>query len=51
MIDAAITIPDGKLLKPGMKDERVTLLRQRLDVAEPDIPETAGADCHGRYHL
>lgn len=44
VIDAAITIPDGKLLKPGMKDERVTLLRQRLNVAEPDIPETAGAE-------
>ena len=43
VIDAAITIPDGTLLKPGMRDERVTLLRQRLDVPEPDIPETAGA--------
>ena len=43
VIDAAVVIPDGKLLKPGMKDERVTLLRQRLDVPEPDIPETAGA--------
>ncbi|WP_423066639.1 L,D-transpeptidase family protein [Devosia sp. CN2-171] len=44
VIDAAITIPDGKLLKPGMTDERVTLLRQRLDVPEPEIPETAGAE-------
>ena len=44
VIDAAITIPDGKLLKPGMQDERVTLLRQRLDVPEPEIPETAGAE-------
>ena len=44
VIDAAITIPEGKLLKPGMTDERVTLLRQRLDVPEPDIPETAGAE-------
>ena len=43
VIDAAVIIPDGKLLKPGMQDERVTLLRQRLDVPEPDIPETAGA--------
>lgn len=43
VMDAAITIPEGKLLKPGMQDERVTLLRQRLDVPEPDIPETAGA--------
>jgi len=42
VMDAAITIPEGKLLKPGMQDERVTLLRQRLDVPEPDIPETAG---------
>jgi murein L,D-transpeptidase YcbB/YkuD len=42
--DDAIAIPDGKLLKPGMQDERVTLLRQRLNVAEPDIPETSGAD-------
>ena len=44
VVDAAITIPQGVTLKPGMKDERVTLLRQRLDVPEPDIPETAGAD-------
>lgn len=43
VMDAAITIPEGKLLRPGMQDERVTLLRQRLDVPEPDIPETAGA--------
>jgi murein L,D-transpeptidase YcbB/YkuD len=42
VMDAAVTIPEGALLKPGMRDERVTLLRQRLDVAEPDIPETAG---------
>lgn len=39
-----VSIPDGKLLKPGMTDERVPLLRQRLGVAEPDVPETAGAD-------
>ena len=44
VIDAAVTIPEGTVLKPGMKDERVTLLRQRLDVPEPDIPETAGAE-------
>jgi len=42
VMDAAVTIPEGKLLKPGMQDERVTLLRQRLDVPEPDIPETSG---------
>jgi L,D-transpeptidase YcbB len=40
----ALTIPDGPLLRPGKKDERVTLLRQRLDVPEPEIPETAGAE-------
>lgn len=44
VIDAAVTIPEGSSLKPGMKDERVTLLRQRLDVPEPEIPETAGAE-------
>lgn len=38
-----VEIPDGKTLKPGMTDERVPLLRQRLGVAEPDVPETAGA--------
>jgi murein L,D-transpeptidase YcbB/YkuD len=43
VVDAAVTIPEGVTLKPGMKDERVTLLRQRLNVPEPDIPETAGA--------
>jgi murein L,D-transpeptidase YcbB/YkuD len=43
VIDAAVVIPDGPLLKPGMKDPRVTLLRQRLDLPEPEIPETAGA--------
>ncbi|HEY0855400.1 MAG TPA: L,D-transpeptidase family protein [Devosia sp.] len=39
-----VEIPDGKTLKPGMTDERIPLLRQRLGVAEPDVPETAGAD-------
>lgn len=43
VVDDSVTIPDGPLLRPGMRDERVTLLRQRLDVPEPDIPETAGA--------
>jgi len=38
-----LPIPDGKTLKPGMTDDRVPLLRQRLGVAEPDVPETAGA--------
>lgn len=36
-----VTIPDGKTLKLGMEDERVPLLRQRLGVAAPDIPEGA----------
>jgi murein L,D-transpeptidase YcbB/YkuD len=44
VVDAAILIPEGELLKPGMQDERVTLLRQRLQVAEPEVPETAGAE-------
>lgn len=38
-----VEIPDGKVLKLGMTDERVPLLRQRLGVAQPDLPETAGA--------
>jgi murein L,D-transpeptidase YcbB/YkuD len=36
-----VTIPDGKPLKLGMEDERVPLLRQRLGVAAPEIPEGA----------
>ncbi len=36
-----ITIPDGKVLKLGMQDERVPLLRTRLAVAAPEIPEGA----------
>jgi murein L,D-transpeptidase YcbB/YkuD len=44
VIDTAVTIPDGPLLRPGQRDERVTLLRQRLDVPEPEIPETAGEE-------
>jgi murein L,D-transpeptidase YcbB/YkuD len=43
VIDAAVTIPDGPTLRAGMQDERVSLLRQRLDVPEPEIFETAGA--------
>lgn len=42
VVDAAVVIPDGPLLKPGMKDPRVALLRQRLNLAGPEIPETAG---------
>jgi murein L,D-transpeptidase YcbB/YkuD len=33
---AKIVIPDGPVLKPGMKDKRLALLRQRLDVPAPD---------------
>ncbi len=36
-----ITIPDGKTLKLDMDDERVPLLRTRLAVAAPEIPEGA----------
>jgi len=36
-----VTIPDGKTLKLGMKDERVPVLRDRLAVAAPEIPEGA----------
>jgi murein L,D-transpeptidase YcbB/YkuD len=43
VVSEAVTIPEGQLLRPGMRDERVTLLRQRLDVPEPEIFETAGA--------
>jgi murein L,D-transpeptidase YcbB/YkuD len=33
--DQKVTIPEGKTLKPGMRDPRVALLRTRLDVAVP----------------
>ncbi|MEQ1769695.1 MAG: L,D-transpeptidase family protein [Devosia sp.] len=36
-----IIIPEGKTLKLGMQDERVPLLRERLAVAAPEIPEGA----------
>jgi murein L,D-transpeptidase YcbB/YkuD len=29
---AHVRIPEGKILRPGMKDERVTLLRKRLNI-------------------
>lgn len=41
LVEQQLTIPDGNILKPGMKDERVPLLRQRLNVSEPDIAESA----------
>jgi len=34
--EAKVVIPDGPVLKPGMKDKRLALLRQRLNVAVPD---------------
>jgi murein L,D-transpeptidase YcbB/YkuD len=34
--EAKIVIPDGPVLKPGMKDKRLALLRQRLSVPVPD---------------
>jgi murein L,D-transpeptidase YcbB/YkuD len=36
-----VTIPEGKILRLGMQDERVPLLRDRLSVAAPEIPEGA----------
>jgi murein L,D-transpeptidase YcbB/YkuD len=36
-----ISIPDGVTLRLGMEDERVPLLRTRLAVAAPEIPEGA----------
>ena len=36
-----LTIADGPTLKLGMRDDRVPTLRQRLDVAAPEIPEGA----------
>ena len=30
VIDAAVTIPEGKLLKPGMQDERVTRVEVKI---------------------
>jgi murein L,D-transpeptidase YcbB/YkuD len=36
-----VTIPEGKTLKLGMKDDRVPVLRDRLSVPAPEIPEGA----------
>jgi murein L,D-transpeptidase YcbB/YkuD len=36
-----ITIPEGKILKLGMEDDRVPTLRERLAVPAPEIPEGA----------
>lgn len=41
MVEDQIVIPDGPLLKKGMYDERVALLRQRLNVEAPEVAESA----------
>lgn len=41
MVEDEIHIPDGPLLKPGMHDDRVALLRQRLNVEAPEVAESA----------
>jgi murein L,D-transpeptidase YcbB/YkuD len=51
IVDSAVTIPEGPNLRPGMQDDRVTLLRQRLDVPEPEIPETASSDAQARVDI
>ncbi len=35
-IEQAEAIPDGKMLRPGMEDPRLPLLRKRLKLPEPD---------------
>ncbi len=37
--ELGIQVPDGKLLRPGMADERILALRQRLDIASEGSPE------------
>ena len=41
LVEQQLSVPEGEVLKPGMDDDRVPLLRQRLNVAEPDIAESA----------
>jgi murein L,D-transpeptidase YcbB/YkuD len=41
LVEQQLSVPEGEVLKPGMDDARVPLLRQRLNVAEPEIAETA----------
>jgi murein L,D-transpeptidase YcbB/YkuD len=41
LVEQQLSVPDGAVLKPGMEDPRVPLLRQRLNVSEPEIPESA----------
>ncbi len=40
-VEDQVRIPDGPLLRPGMKDIRVALLRERLNVEAPEVPESA----------
>lgn len=40
-VEDQIKIPDGPMLRPGMRDDRVALLRQRLNVEAPEVPESA----------
>jgi murein L,D-transpeptidase YcbB/YkuD len=51
IVDSAVAIPDGPMLRPGMQDDRVTLLRQRLDVPEPEIPESASSDAQATVDI
>lgn len=41
LVEEQTSIPDGPLLRPGMEDPRVSLLRQRLNVEGPAIAESA----------
>ena len=41
LVEQQLSVPEGEVLKPGMDDARVPLLRQRLNVAEPEIAESA----------
>jgi murein L,D-transpeptidase YcbB/YkuD len=36
MVEEAVTVPDGRVLRPGMTDDRLPLLRKRLKLSEPD---------------
>lgn len=41
LVEQQLSVPEGEVLKPGMDDARVPLLRQRLNVSEPEIAESA----------
>jgi murein L,D-transpeptidase YcbB/YkuD len=40
-VEDQVEIPEGPLLKPGMHDDRVALLRERLNVEAPEVAESA----------